>query len=411
MATKTYTGAGQAGNWTDPSNWAGGVPGSLDTALVNGGPNQTVTSSMAVGNLMAIGGETLTFTGTVTSYGNGPCTGVMVCIGSTLDFAPGSTLDDEAKLIVGVAGVGSFVADGTASQQTTINALNVTLGLQTGGSGIMTVDDATVNTGCIWDGFVGNGSMTITDHGTVNDTGDFVEACTAGNTGSLSLTNGATLNVGGGVIIGGISTTAAAGTATASIGAGSTLDVKGAMHVEAGSTVSLAGGTISSGDSGGYMVVMSGASIKGNGVLTSAAPNGGYENDNGMIEASGGTLRVDGTVFGSGAMQIDAGATLAITSQIINPIGITFAGSGSTLDINHGANIQAQLNGFTFGDQIVTSGVSSATWSASNDVLTLYNGSQVVDMLHVLGSYAGDTFQVSQNGSNSIITLQSGSTH
>jgi hypothetical protein len=269
----------------------------------------------------------------------------------------------------------------------------------------MTVDDATVNTGCIWDGFVGNGSMTITDHGTVNDTGDFVEACTAGNTGSLSLTNGATLNVGGGVIIGGISTTAAAGTATASIGAGSTLDVKGAMHVEAGSTVSLAGGTISSGDSGGYMVVMSGASIKGNGVLTSAAPNGGYENDNGMIEASGGTLRVDGTVFGSGAMQIDAGATLAITSQIINPIGITFAGSGSTLDINHGANIQAQLNGFTFGDQIVTSGVSSATWSASNDVLTLYNGSQVVDMLHVLGSYAGDTFQVSQNGSNSIITL------
>ena len=49
---------------------------------------------MAVGNLMAIGGETLTFTGKITSYGDGPCTGVVVCIGATLDFAPGSILND-----------------------------------------------------------------------------------------------------------------------------------------------------------------------------------------------------------------------------------------------------------------------------------------------------------------------------
>ena len=161
MTTDIYKGAGQAGNWTDPNNWAGGVPNTLDTALVNGGPNQTVTSSMAIGNLMAIGGETLTVTGAITSHGNGPCTGGMVCIGSTLDFAPGSTLNDQAKLIVGVSGIGTFIATGTISQHTTINALDVTLGLQAGGSGTMTVDGATVNTGCIWDEAAYNFSLCL----------------------------------------------------------------------------------------------------------------------------------------------------------------------------------------------------------------------------------------------------------
>ena len=99
------------------------------------------------------------------------------------------------------------------------------------------------------------------------------------------------------------------------------------------------------------------------------------------------------------------------TSQIINPIGLSFAGSNSTLSITHGANIQAQLKGFTFGDQIVTTGVSSATWSAGNNTLTLFNGSTAVDTLHIVGSYSGDTFQVNQSGGSSMITLHAASAH
>jgi hypothetical protein len=410
MTTHIFAGAGQAGNWADPNNWVNGVPGTTDTAFFGAGPNETINSSMAVGNLMAIGSQTLTFTGVVTSYGNGPCTGVMVCVGATLDFVPGSTLDDEAKLIVGVAAVGTFDATGTAADPTTINAGNITLGKNTAGTGNMTVDHATVNTQCIWDGFVGNGNLTITDGSRVNVSSNVVEACTAGDTATLTLTNGGDLAIAGGAVIGGISPYVAAGIATVSIAAGTSMTVQGGVHVEAGSTVTVSGGTFAAGMTGGYLVVMAGALLQGNGLITTTT-HYGVEADFGTIVAQGGTLQIDGTIIGTGTMQIDADSTLAITGRIINPLTIDFVGSHSILSIAHGANIQAELSGFGFGDQIVTTGVSSATWSAATGSLTLFEGSQNVDTLHLAGSYAGDIFKVSQSHGASVITVQAAPAH
>ncbi len=65
--TITFSGKGQPGNLLDPHNWHGDVtPGIDDTALITMNVGGPVSGTFSVNNMMLLGTETITFTGTST---------------------------------------------------------------------------------------------------------------------------------------------------------------------------------------------------------------------------------------------------------------------------------------------------------------------------------------------------------
>ena len=81
--TITFSGKGLAGDLADPRNWAGGVvPGIADTALIKINVGAPIGGTFAVNNMMLLGTEKITFTGTLDTAGVGACQGLMVCDGA-----------------------------------------------------------------------------------------------------------------------------------------------------------------------------------------------------------------------------------------------------------------------------------------------------------------------------------------
>jgi T5SS/PEP-CTERM-associated repeat protein len=412
MATMTYSGGGLTGNWSDPLNWSGGVaPGITDTALVHGGPGTTVTSTVSVSNIMLIGGETVTFDNTVNTYGLGACTGFMVCINSTAVFAPGSTLNDAGgALLVGVGGVGGFVAQGTASQATIIHSNNATIGKSAIASGTVTIDGATWNNDkVVFLGYMGQGALNVLNGGQVNIAGNLAMGFAAGAVGQATLSSGGTITVMGAAALGGGDPNTPFGTSLLTVNAGSLFDVKNLARVETGSAIHMAGGTVSVGDTSAWMTVFAGAQISGFGTVTTRA--GGQMDNEGTIKATGGTLQINGVAFGQGTMQIGDHSTIAITAGSLYQSSIAFSGVDANLALAHGTVVKAEIDGFTTGDTISMAGIDHATWSSVAQSLTLSSAGHIVDTLHVAGSYAGDVFNVSQVNGVGVISVSSPSAH
>jgi hypothetical protein len=74
--TIRFSGKGQPGDLLDPHNWVGDViPGISDSALITMNVGGPVDGTFAVNNMMLLGTETITFTGTLDTAGVGACTG------------------------------------------------------------------------------------------------------------------------------------------------------------------------------------------------------------------------------------------------------------------------------------------------------------------------------------------------
>jgi len=397
--TITFSGKGQAGNLLDPHNWTGSVaPGVNDTALITKNVGGPVAGTFSVNNMMLLGTETITFTGTLDTAGVGACQGLMVCAGAVAAFAPGATLNDGNVLIVGNDAVGTLLAQGSGIVHSTINSVDANIGKQDDGIGVVTIDDGVwKNSGHAYIGDAGVGTLNVVDNGSVSFGAGVAMAADAGSRGTMTIASGGSVAVAGSLSVGG------AATATVSVGSGSSLAVAQALSVGAGSTITMAGGMVAGGVTAGRISVLAGGVIAGTGVLT--APDGVTIEDDGVIRASGGTLEVDGSIKGTGAIQIAADSVARITGSSLTLASIAFIGPAATLELTHGSSVTAAISGFAIGDMIAMANVDAVSFNAPTGMLTLTEHGVKVESLHLLGSFTGDTFGVQQTVAGAIIAL------
>ncbi len=394
-----FSGDGLAGNLLDPNNWVGGVaPGVNDTALITENVGGPVGGTFSVNNMMLLGTETITFTGTLDTAGVGACTGLMVCDGAVAVFAPGATLNDGNVLIVGNDAVGTLLADGTGTTQSVINTVDANVGKQDDGVGTVTIDDGVwKNSGYAIVGDAGAATLNIIDNGSASFGGNVDMAETAGSSGTMTIASGGAVHVAGSLDIG------KAAAATVAVGIGSHLTVEHSLTVGAGGSVELAGGMISAGVTAGRITVLAGGVLAGHGVL--AAPDGVAIENDGIIRAAAGTLEVDANLTGTGALQIAAGSIADLTGSSLKLAGIAFIGPASTLELTHGSNVTAGISGFALGDIIAMANVDAVSFNAPTGMLTLSEHGVKVESLHLLGNFSGETFGVQQTMADAVISL------
>ncbi len=152
--------------------------------------------------------------------------------------------------------------------------------------------------------------------------------------------------------------------------------------------------------------VQTGGTLTGFGTLDTRA--GAAVDDDGTIVATGGTLTVNGNIGGEGSLQIAANSTAMLTGTSYGVAGISFVGADATLSLATGAKVANPISGFTFGDIIQMANVDAVSFNAANGNLTLSDKGLQVDILHLAGSFAGDTLSVAQSTAGAMIALQHG---
>lgn len=414
--TVTFSGHGQAGNWSDPANWTGGVLPSTTSGLGLLTMSATLNNSFTAYQVMALGNEQITINGTLNTLSTNLCNSFMVCDNAVATFNPTAVLNDAGGMIVGRDAPGTLHVLGSGSQHAVINSRDGKIGQHQNSVGVMTVDDAVWHVSDrMFVGLSGIGNLTESHASTVTVANCFGIGGNLGGTGHVTLSDASTLSVGTFAVIGGngidTDTPAPAGTGTGigtlTVQSGSAFSVVYSLKMGAGSAINLAGGSVSVANGFPGLMMGTGATISGNGTVSVGA---GVQNsvgitDGGTITASGGTLVLNSSITGTGAVRIGAGSTLAITGHGIGVPSIAFAGSNGVLSLATGVADHAVITGFGMGDSIVMAGVDHIGWNASTDVLTLSSGTHVVDQLQFTGTYAAGDFTLSQGSAGAVIGL------
>ena len=404
-ASIKFSGKGQAGNLLDPKNWVGGVvPGATDSAFITTNVGGPVNGIFSVNNLMLLGTENITFTGTLSTAGVGACQGLMICDGANATFAPGSVLNDGHVVIVGNDAVGTMLVQGSGATHAVINTVNANIGKHDAGVGTVTIDDGVWNnsTSAVI-GDEGSGQLNVIDNGKVTFGGGVDMARDTGSSGVMTIAGGGSVTVDGALCVG-ASAPKSFGTGHVSVGAGSSLTVDKVLEVGTGSKLIIAGGTVTGGAVTDCIETRAGGVISGFGTLATRA--GGPVQDDGTILASGGSLEVDGNISGTGSVKIAANSDANLTGAKLSLAGIAFIGADATLSLAHGSKVTASISGFSVGDVISMANVDAASFNATTGSLTLSDKGAKVESLNLVGSYAGDTFAVSQSVAGALITLQ-----
>ena len=409
VTTSKFTGLGQSGNWSDPANWAGGVPAANASSIAFFQMGATLNNSFTAGAFMAFGTESITINGTLNTLSPNVCTNMMVCDYATATFSATSTLNAAGGMVVGVDSVGTLIANGNATSHATLNTVVGKMGLYAGSSGSITIDHAVWNdTQDIWVGSAGQGSLTVTNGGQVHTGTDFMIGAHAGSMGQVTVSSGGTIASGGHAILGGAPELGpgAGGRAHVTVASGGVFTSEQSFEVGQGSSVAMAGGSIVVKDSAPGLKIQAGATLSGNGTVTalpSSAGTGGIC-DNGTIQATGGTLTLNGRLDGSGQAQIASGSTLAINSNHVSLQTIAFTGTNETLSLSHGFDGSPTITGFSTGDTILASGIDHMNWNANTDTLKLFTGTQWEETLNFSGAYASNAFTLTNTSAGAVIT-------
>ena len=135
--------------------------------------------------------------------------------------------------------------------------------------------------------------------------------------------------------------------------------------------------------------------------------------NNGSIIARAGTyevaaLTVTGPITGSGELQIDPGATLALRGAVAATETIEFTGPGGVLDISLGAPVAAAITGFAPTDTIrLPSAVTGASLAAGTIALTGAEGATIAH-LSVPNGLAANQSLLMLPGAPSTLVLANG---
>lgn len=384
------------GYWTSASNWKDVVtgrtpaphsPGLLTSVTISGlsqpVQGQTFKTILGGGSAASVG-----LTGNVILNGNYTIRGALnVTSGALLVYAHSTV----------AAGSINVHADTTVSNDSTLStsgALSISSGTVTAQGGTVSIRGAATNTGGL---ILVNAGGKLTIDGTLTATGGGYHKIhdapvhwwfpypppPSGVTGSVIADNGSFVRLGGVVF-----SATASGTVSPSLG----LNVVGNSSIEIGTTGNAVAGAITV-DADRSIVANVSATLSGNLV------------NNGTVTITGGTLTQNGSLSGSGVVQIGKNATLALYGNAAATDTIAFLDTGAALSIGVSFKIDATLTGFQIGDSLLLNApVTAATFAAgaggSPGTLTLSNGATTVETLRLAGNFAGKSFIVSPTGNN-----------
>ncbi|WP_235501713.1 autotransporter outer membrane beta-barrel domain-containing protein [Trabulsiella odontotermitis] len=369
------------GNVTAGSVSIGSAVTGVGTANIDGTDALLNTAAITVG---ASGQGTLTITdgGVVNSTGGGILGNVAGSTGD-VDVSTGgqwNLINDSGvgqNLFVGGSGEGTLNIH--ADSSVTAGTTNIGFYLPSfgpGGTGTVTVDGAgaVLNTTAMTIGYVGEGTLAITNNGVVNSSGAGTVAANAGSTGTVDVSSNSEWNLVNTV------TGAVQNLNVGNNGAG-TLNINTTGTVTAGNTI------IGSGATGVGTVKVDGVDA----LLNAAAMTVGYAGkgtvtltDDAMLQSLTASL---GSAAGSdGTVNVSSGAQWNIgdTSQYTLTIGD--AGTG-TLNINTGGRVSGGLAPITLGNAATGNGTLNVDGTGSllrspvvylgmagSGILTLSNG-------------------------------------
>jgi T5SS/PEP-CTERM-associated repeat protein len=339
----------------------------------------------------------------------------------------GKETQTSGLLTVGDKGNGSLLINGMdngiAGQ---VTAANATIGNQAGGQGSVTLDggelqvaNALAATSRLTVGSSGIGDLAI-ENGSEADVGA-AEATVTVNGSSTTYDNNGTLAVGGGsggkgqVRVGGNSALLVYGNAAvggdAGLGVGTVtvgesaddvalFALMGTLGIEATGSVALGGAnaTLRASsidiDEGG--VVSGAGTVSGMLGGTKTVGLAGIDND-GAIDAVGGSLLLYGRVTGSGMLSVGSGATMTLQAAVGSGETLAFAANAKVV-LNDPRAFSATIQGFGSGDtlELASTHATSATWS--NGLLTLNGDPFGPILLRVAGNFSADAFSVQSDG-------------
>ncbi len=150
----------------------------------------------------------------------------------------------------------------------------------------------------------------------------------------------------------------------------------------------------------GQIMVDAGASIVGDGAINGALGVA----DNGVIEATGGTLTIGIPVSGTGTLEIGSGATLQ-TGGAVHGVSVLFGPGGEeTLSDAKPTSLTSTLSGFGATDVIDLRNLQATSASFLAGTLTLLDGANAVGALAFSGNYdtADFTLMADQQGGTDI---------
>ena len=458
------------GSWASPANWSNQTSGT--TASVAPGSRDTVTIASAAGVTDVVTGtgtaSSLTLGGSVTLNGQFTAglaavnSGAAVIVGQAASVTTGGDFNDNGATLtvsggslgvggnwnenangaltnatVSVTGAYSFLSSASRSDTFTNSTLKVSGAADLGnGDGIAFNNSSATISGGIVEG--GSGATVALNGGTL--TVASIGASSASAYGSYSVSAGLFKVTGADSVAAG-DEFAATGTGQIVIAGSTSL---GAVSLQASGSGSIRLASVSSPANGADDIAVAGsASIEFG--ATGGAQAGSFTLDAGVsitegasitaphiVLAAGSTLAAGsgetlnlaaaynaqtgayaGDIAGAGALQIGAGASLDIHDQFVagSTVGVGFVGTGGVLaldpaTLSNGSSAPT-ISGFGPTDQIVYNGDLSAV-AYSGGVVTLSNNGVVVGTLNLAGSYAGDTFVVTDAGGVSQIAVSIG---
>ena len=315
---------------------------------------------------------------------NGPLSGsgsLAIGAGAQALLTAGGTLTEK------ISGAGRLILGGGGTYK--VNNANVT-------AGTVQVNSPSVLSG------TGTLAHAVADNGTVTaSAGKLLIDGAVSGIGTLSAGAAAVLDLaGGGSFAGAISgagTVTLAGTTTLHAGATlsasdvivtSELELAGvavtnaAGHIfalTAASTASTA--TLYSGTGGAFT---NAGSLIANGAGT-ASISGAFTNS-GTVSALGGTLSFLSSVGGTGALDVGTAGTLSLGLGASSGQTVDFLGTTGVLDLSNPLDFVGKIAGFGGSDEIFLKNTAFTTFSFSNNLLTVKDGSTTVASLHITES-------------------------
>ena len=363
-------------NIASSNGYLGYLAGSNGTATVQGAGSTWANSggnlyvgNYGTGSLSITNGGSVTNSYTVSNTGNGYIGNYAGSTGSVTVSGAGSTLTNSSgDLYVGNNGAGSLsITNGGA-----VSDVNGWLGSGTGSSGVATVSGVGskwTNTGAIEAGYYyGTGSLSITNGATVTSS--------AGNLGYESGTSG-TVTVDGT----GSAWTMAGALAVGHTGIGlngqGTLNITNGSSVNVGTTTTVTNGAINFGANGGTLTTgtlyASPSQMSGTGTINTA----------GIV--SDVNLNFNASQPQSATQSVTAnGITFNLTQSSSNVLGVGYAGSG-TLGISGGVTVSSSTGylGYNAGSNgTATVSGAGSQWAMSSGFYDGYNGTGTLNILN-----------------------------
>jgi hypothetical protein len=413
--TETITGAGtlqlDGGAYT-----LGAAAGGISSVVVDAGASLAGSGTLA--GALVNNGAVTTSTGTLTVDGAVSGTGSFaVGTGATLDFADGGTL------------AGAISGAGT---------------LELGGafllSGALTTAELLINTGASLSG-TGTLTQTIVNNGTIAASGGTLTVKSAITGGTLAADAAATLllsdagsfagtlagpgtvNIGEALTLSGsaaldaatindaFNITLAANTALTEA-AGSTLNITSAtaktkltVSGPGSASFSNAGTLLASGlgsTSISVAIINSGNVSVGSGTLAFL----GAVTNNGIVDQQAGILSIKDTVGGTGTLDVGATGTLSLLLGAGAGQTVDFLASTGLLDLTKPADFKGTIENFGASNQIDLLKTKETSFTFSNNILTVKDGTKTEATLHFAGTYTQSDFALASDGhSGTVITF------